>query len=83
MYRYGLEIFPHERKTFIQLLVLLFTGSRFALMEIKAILYYLMLNFSLEINGKTEVPLKLKKTPIFVSTRDGIHLQLILRGEEK
>lgn len=58
-------------------------GSRFALMEIKAILYYLLLNFSLEINGKTEVPLKLKKTPIFVSTRNGMHLQLKLRGKEK
>uniref|UniRef100_A0A336ME61 CSON014165 protein n=1 Tax=Culicoides sonorensis TaxID=179676 RepID=A0A336ME61_CULSO len=36
-------------------------GSRFALMEIKVALYYLLLNFTLEVTEKTQIPLKLKK----------------------
>lgn len=36
-------------------------GSRFALMEVKAGLYYLLKNCRLEICDKTEVPLKIKK----------------------
>lgn len=36
-------------------------GSRFALMELKGILYYLLLNFSFERNDDTQIPLKMKK----------------------
>ncbi|XP_062551079.1 cytochrome P450 9e2-like [Armigeres subalbatus] len=36
-------------------------GSRFALMEIKAIAYHLLLHFSFELNSKTPVPLNLRK----------------------
>lgn len=36
-------------------------GSRFALMEVKAALYYLLLNFRLEVTGKTQIPLKVQK----------------------
>jgi len=50
-------------------------GSRFALMELKTILYYLLLNFSFEPNKDTQIPLKLKKTP-FVISEKGIHLEL-------
>lgn len=37
-------------------------GSRFALMEIKALLYFLVLNFSLNVVEKTQIPLVLKKS---------------------
>ncbi|XP_031619720.1 probable cytochrome P450 9f2 [Contarinia nasturtii] len=51
-------------------------GSRFALMEIKAIFYHLLLNYSLEANEKTEIPLQLKRTPITPCARNGVHLRL-------
>ncbi|XP_031624495.1 probable cytochrome P450 9f2 [Contarinia nasturtii] len=50
-------------------------GSRFALMELKAILYYLLLNFSFEPNKDTQIPLKMKKGG-FVNTENGVHLEL-------
>lgn len=49
-------------------------GSRFALMEIKAIIYHLILNFRLVPNEKTDIPAKLKKTPFTVATENGMHL---------
>ncbi|XP_031624487.1 uncharacterized protein LOC116341517 [Contarinia nasturtii] len=51
-------------------------GSRFALMEVKAILYYLLLNFSFVANEKTENPLELKKIPFSLSLKNGMHLEL-------
>ncbi|XP_065080392.1 uncharacterized protein LOC135703195 [Ochlerotatus camptorhynchus] len=54
-------------------------GSRFALMEIKAIMYALLLNFSIERNEKTEVPLKLVKGFMALGVENGLHLRLKLR----
>lgn len=51
-------------------------GSRFALMQIKAILYNLLLNFSFEANEKTEIPLKLKKSPFSLNPENGMFLEL-------
>ncbi|XP_055314969.1 LOW QUALITY PROTEIN: probable cytochrome P450 9f2 [Sitodiplosis mosellana] len=51
-------------------------GSRFALMEIKAILYNLLLNFSFEPNEKTHIPMKLKKTAFTLDGENGVHLEL-------
>lgn len=53
----------------------IFVGNRFALMEIKAILYYLLLNFSFEANNDTQIPLKMKKVA-FMITEKGVHLEL-------
>jgi cytochrome P450 family 9 len=50
-------------------------GSRFALMESKAVLYYLLLNFSLEVDNKTRVPLKIKKGFAGFASESGIHLK--------
>lgn len=50
-------------------------GSRFALMEIKVILFYLLLNFSLEPNEVTQIPLKMKRT-IVMTTEKGVNLEL-------
>lgn len=52
------------------------SGSRFALAEIKAILYNLLLRFSLEPNSDTQMPLKLKKSPFAMMSEKGIHLEL-------
>lgn len=58
----------------------IFVGSRFALMELKAILYYLLLNFSLEVNKDTQIPLKFKKG-LVVATENGVHVELKPRAK--
>lgn len=54
-------------------------GSRFALMEAKAIMYYLLLKFKLEPNVDSQIPIKLKKTPTAVAAEKGIHLAMKVR----
>lgn len=51
-------------------------GSRFALMEAKAILYYMLLNFSIEPNENTQIPLKFNKSFLSMHTEKGLHLEL-------
>lgn len=51
-------------------------GSRFALMELKAIFYYLLVNFSFERNEQTQIPIKLKRAPFSLYTEKGMHLEL-------
>ncbi|XP_037038783.1 probable cytochrome P450 9f2 [Bradysia coprophila] len=53
-------------------------GSRFALMELKAILYYVLLNFTIEPNEKSEIPLKPPKmtTAATMLPRTGVHFEL-------
>lgn len=48
-------------------------------MEVKAVLYYLLLNFKFVPNAETQIPLKLKKNPAGPATEKGIHMQLKLR----
>lgn len=45
-------------------------GSRLALMEIKAILFYLLLKFSIESYEKTQIPLKMGKTAVNTQLSD-------------
>ena len=45
-------------------------------MEVKVILYYLLLNFSLEPNEKSQIPLRLTKTPLALKAEKGVHLEL-------
>ncbi|XP_055696969.1 probable cytochrome P450 9f2 [Phlebotomus papatasi] len=54
-------------------------GSRFALMELKALMYYILLNFKIEPNEKTQIPLKLTKNPTMLSEK-GIWVQLTPRS---
>lgn len=44
-------------------------------MEIKAVLYYLLLHFSFEVNKDTQIPLKMKKKPTILFDK-GVHLEL-------
>lgn len=55
------------------------TGSRFVLMEIKAILYHMLLKFSFEPNKQTQIPIKLKKALFSLVPENGMHLELKLR----
>jgi cytochrome P450 family 9 len=54
-------------------------GSRFALMESKAVLYYLLLNFLLEPNAKTQIPLKIGRGPAGFAAENGVHLDFVPR----
>ncbi|XP_058462583.1 cytochrome P450 9e2-like [Malaya genurostris] len=57
-------------------------GSRFALMEIKAIVYYLMLKFSFKRSPNTQIPLKLKKGFTNLQAENGMHMTLQLRDDK-
>lgn len=56
--------------------VSLFAGSRFALMEIKALFFYILVNFNIEAYDKTDIPIKIAKAAANWSTENGIHLEL-------
>jgi cytochrome P450 family 9 len=51
-------------------------GSRFALMEMKTIFYYLLLNFKINTSEKTQIPLKFAKIPVGLKTEKGIWIEL-------
>ena len=45
-------------------------------MELKAVFYYLILNFTFEPNDKTQIPLKLANSFTNVDGEKGIHAEL-------
>lgn len=49
-------------------------ASRFALMEVKAILYYLLLHFSVEVCDQTIIPPRYKKSPVAVTLEHDLFL---------
>ncbi|XP_055699431.1 uncharacterized protein LOC129799506 [Phlebotomus papatasi] len=51
-------------------------GSRFALMETKAIIYYILTKFTFEVSEKTQVPLKVIKSGFFLKPEKGFWLYL-------
>ncbi|XP_058462588.1 cytochrome P450 9e2-like [Malaya genurostris] len=55
-------------------------GSRFALAEVKVILYYMLLNFSFEKTDRTEIPLKISKGLGDVTPENGVYLKLLPRN---
>lgn len=61
---------------------ILIAGNRFALMEAKALLYHLLLNFKLEPNEKTDIPLKLQNSYVSINALNGIHLDFIRRNKQ-
>lgn len=52
-------------------------GMRFALMELKCIVYYLLLNFRLEKTERTEVPPVLEKGYVTLSAANGVWLKMV------
>lgn len=59
-----------------------YLGSKFSLSLLKAILYYLLLNFSFEVNKDTQIPLILMNGPSMTSEK-GVHLELRPRTKRK
>lgn len=55
-------------------------GSRFALMEMKAIMYHLILHFSFEVIGRTTIPFKYEETPMAQRPIDGFWIGLKSRN---
>jgi cytochrome P450 family 9 len=51
-------------------------GSRFALMEVKSIFYYMLLNFKIVKTEKTPVPLEFVKVPVGLKVEKGIWVAL-------
>ncbi|GJQ77405.1 hypothetical protein Trydic_g20805 [Trypoxylus dichotomus] len=51
-------------------------GSRFALMETKTILFYMLLKFDLNICKKTDIPIQLNKKAMQLITKNGIWIEL-------
>jgi len=49
-------------------------GSRFALMELKTIIYYLLLTFNFEPTKKTQIPLKLANNPAQLQSEKGVYV---------
>lgn len=47
-------------------------GSRFALMELKTIIYYLLLSFDFVPTEKTQIPLKLANNPTQLQSEKGV-----------
>lgn len=56
-------------------------ASRFALMELKAAVYYLLRDFDVECSGKTDAHLKLKPGSFSLEPANGFWLQLKLRNK--
>lgn len=73
------EIYFKFVKEIRKLKLFFIAASRFALMEVKSLIYHLVLNFRLEPNEKTQIPLQLKKNPGGMTTEKGIHLQMKIR----
>ncbi|XP_058462578.1 probable cytochrome P450 9f2 isoform X2 [Malaya genurostris] len=55
-------------------------GSRFALMEVKAVLYSLLRKFTFERTEKSKIPVRLSESIIVMQTKDGVWLELKPRG---
>lgn len=55
-------------------------GIRFALMEVKTMLYYLVLNYSFHVVEKTQIPLRLSKSIGTVTTENGVWVGLKRRN---
>lgn len=50
-------------------------GSRFALMEVKSIIYYLLKSFTFERCEQTQMPLRLKNSPVVLAAEKGIWIR--------
>uniref|UniRef100_A0A8D8FLC8 Cytochrome P450 9e2 n=2 Tax=Culex pipiens TaxID=7175 RepID=A0A8D8FLC8_CULPI len=57
-------------------------GSRLALMQAKCILYYLFLNFEVQISSRTDVPMQLDKRSMGVNAQNGFWFHLVPRRED-
>ncbi|XP_055679441.1 probable cytochrome P450 9f2 [Lutzomyia longipalpis] len=58
-------------------------GSRLGLMNLKAIVFYIVLNFHLEATEKTQIPIQLAKNLLGLQPEKGIHILFRPRNQKK
>lgn len=58
-------------------------GKRFALMEVKLIMFYMLKSFSFEVLPDTERPLRLRSTPFGIRPKHKVNLELRLRENKR
>lgn len=51
-------------------------GNRFAIMEVKGIIYYMLSQFKFNISSKTEIPMKIKSSPFGLNAANGLYLSM-------
>lgn len=68
------EIFKSINKTYIP-----FLGQRFGLMQIKAAVVNLVLDFEMKVNKKTKIPLEIDPTSLINQPKGGIWLNFYKR----
>lgn len=51
-------------------------GNRFAQMEVKVLIYYLLKHFTLNVSAKTEIPMTVQSSPFGLAAAHGLHLTL-------
>jgi cytochrome P450 family 9 len=57
-------------------------GSRFALMEAKAIFYYILLKFRIEKSSKMAYPIKLKVSSVVFNGENGVWVKFAARDDK-
>lgn len=57
-------------------LFLLFLGQRFAMMQIKVVIYYLLMEFKFLRTDRTQIPMKFKRQMFFLGFKNGVQLKL-------
>lgn len=51
-------------------------GNRFAIMEAKVMIFYLLKHFNLNVSSKTEIPMIVRSSPFGLTPKNGLHLSL-------
>lgn len=51
-------------------------GNRFALMEVKCIIYYMLTQITFNVSPETEIPMKIKSSPFGLSPVNGLKISL-------
>lgn len=65
--------------TYFPMNLLFIAGGRFALMEVKLIIYNMLSRFTFKCTAQTEVPLKVKSSPFGLTPVNGLMLSIIRR----
>lgn len=61
-------------------LIMLYIGAKFAILEMKSLLFHLIKNFEVTPNEKTDIPLELWKDRFFFVPKNGFHISFKRRN---
>lgn len=64
-------------------MLIYFLGARFAVLEAKVVIFYLLANFNIITTNKTTIPLKLAKDTFIMHSEGGFWLGLTTRKRNK